>query len=74
MWTATVAERGQVTIPKALRDRLGIKPSTVLEFSVKKGVLTAAKAARKDPVAEVTGCLKTGRSTDDWMTELRGPP
>jgi AbrB family looped-hinge helix DNA binding protein len=30
---ATVAERGQVTIPKALRDRLGVKPGTILQFS-----------------------------------------
>jgi antitoxin PrlF len=29
---AVVAERGQVTIPKRLRDRLGIRPGTVLEF------------------------------------------
>lgn len=73
MLTATVAERGQVTIPKPLRDRLGIKPATVLEFRVKNGVLMAVKAAHEDPVSAVTGCLKTGRSTDDWMAELRGP-
>ena len=29
---AKVADRGQVTIPKALRDRLGIRPGTVLDF------------------------------------------
>lgn len=74
MLTATVAERGQVTIPKTLRDRLGIKPATVLEFSVKNGVLMAVKTVRSDPVAAVTGCLKTGRRTDEWMNELRGQP
>ncbi len=29
---ARVAERGQVTIPKRLRERLGLKPGTILEF------------------------------------------
>ncbi len=72
MLTAIVAERGQVTIPKALRDRMGIRPSMVLEFSVKDGALIAVKAMRKDPVSAVLGCLKTDRSSDDWMTELRG--
>ncbi len=73
MMTATVAERGQVTIPKALRDRLGIHPSTVLAFSVKNGALIAVKAVPVDPVASVLGCLKTGRTSDEWMSELRGP-
>lgn len=74
MLTAVVAERGQVTIPKALRDRMGIRPSTVLEFTVKDGALIAIKAVKNDPVSSVLGCLKTGRSSDDWMRALRGKP
>lgn len=74
MMTAIVAERGQVTIPKALRDRMGIRPSTVLKFSLKDGALIAVKAVTKDPVSSVLGCLKTDRSSDAWMTELRGKP
>lgn len=74
MMTAVVAERGQVTIPKALRDRMGIRPSTVLEFSVKNGALIAVKAVKSDPVSSVLGCLKTGRTSDEWMRELRGKP
>ena len=74
MLTATVAERGQVTIPKVLRDRLGIKPATVLAFSVKNGVLTAVKVVPNDPVADVTGCLRADRRTDEWVAELRGTP
>lgn len=30
--TATVSEKGQVTLPKHLRDRLGIRPGSRLEF------------------------------------------
>ena len=36
---ATVAERGQVTIPKELRDKLGIQAGTVLTFSAENGKL-----------------------------------
>lgn len=68
---ATVAERGQVTIPKALRDRLGIRPGTALEFSTRDGLLVACKAPT-DPVSAVYGCLGTALDTDALMLDLRG--
>ena len=69
---AKVAERGQVTIPKPLRERLGIKPGTVLDFEESEGRLIAVKAASADPVDQVYGCLRLGGSTDELMQELRG--
>lgn len=69
---AKVAERGQVTIPKPLRERLGIQPGTVLDFEESEGRLIAVKAASTDPVSEVYGCLRLGRSTEEVMQELRG--
>ena len=67
-----VAERGQVTIPKRLRERLGVKPGTVLEFSEEGGRLIAVKSGGIDPVGEVYGCLGKGISTDAVMAQLRG--
>lgn len=69
---AIVADRGQVTIPKALRDRLGIHPRTVLEFSEENGRLVARKAAQADPVTQVLGCLKLNKPTDELLNEMRG--
>ncbi len=71
---AVVAERGQVTIPKALRQRLGITPSTVLEFSEERGRLVAVKANPADPVERALGCLKTTKGTNRILEELRGRP
>jgi antitoxin PrlF len=68
---AIVAERGQVTIPKKIRDRLGIVPQTVLEFHEDNGKLIAVKASEEDPVAKVLGCLPSKKTTDTIMTELR---
>ena len=70
---AIVAERGQVTIPKSLRDQLGIRPGTALEFSAKDGALVARKAA-SDPVSQVFGCLGGRGSTDPFIREIRGEP
>lgn len=69
---AIVAERGQVTIPKALRQRLGIMPKTVLDFHEDHGRLIAVKAAGRDPVSRVMGCLKLSKTTDALMDALRG--
>ena len=68
---AVVAERGQVTIPKPLRDKLGIRPGTALEFSARNGALVARKAAT-DPVSEVFGCLGAKIGTDQFIRSLRG--
>jgi antitoxin PrlF len=69
---ARVAERGQVTIPKRLRDRLGVKPGTVLEFSEEHGRLIAVKAEGLDSVAEAYGCLGRKIDTDAVIAQLRG--
>ena len=68
---AIVAERGQVTIPKSLRIRLGIQPGTVLDFEVKQGSLIARKQTPNNPIAEIYGCAGKGL-TDEIMKQLRG--
>jgi AbrB family looped-hinge helix DNA binding protein len=69
---ATVAERGQVTIPKILRDKLGIRPGTRLDFMDDRGKLVAVKVGDEDPVGRVFGCLGRGLKTDATIRSLRG--
>ena len=66
-----VAERGQVTIPKALRERLGVSPGTTLEFSEDHGRLVAVKTTPADPVAKVYGCLGRKLNTDAFIANIR---
>jgi antitoxin PrlF len=68
-----VAARGQVTIPKPLRDKLGIRPGTTLEFIAKDGTLVVRKA-ETDPVSQVFGCLGGRIDTDKFIRALRGTP
>lgn len=70
----TVGERGQVTIPKPLRERLGIDAGTVLEFADDGGRLIAVKASVDDPVDSAYGVLDLGMSTDEFVAEIRGRP
>lgn len=67
-----VTERGQITIPKELRERLGIRPGQEVEFLEEKGRIVLARRIPSSPVDEVYGILRLDRSTDELMTELRG--
>ena len=69
---AKVAERGQITIPKALRESLGIRPGTVLEFTEERGRLVAEKVESLDAVDQIYGRLGRGRRTEAVIRELRG--
>ena len=52
---AIVSEKGQVTIPKALREKLGIRPGSVLEFEVVSGKLVGVKKVTEDPFSQWAG-------------------
>ena len=69
---ATVSEKGQVTVPKSLRDRLDIRPGDELDFSAEGGKLVALKATPGDPVDAVYGSVDLDRPTDEIIRELRG--
>ncbi len=70
--SATVSEKGQVTIPKRLRDSLGIRPGEVLEFTEDRGRLVIRKRMERDPADAVWGILKLDRPVDELLDEMRG--
>jgi AbrB family looped-hinge helix DNA binding protein len=69
-----VSEKGQVTIPKRLRDRLGIRAGTVLEFREERAELVATKSLAEDPVEAAYGVLRSRTPTDAMINDLRGEP
>jgi len=71
---AIISEKGQITIPKLLRERLGLHAGQILEFHEEKGKLVATKSSSSDPVDAVFGILKTTRKTNQIMNVLRGEP
>lgn len=70
----TVSERGQITLPKAIRTALGIKAGTVLDVSIEDGKITACKRQEIDPVHSWRGKgrLPDGMaSTNDYLSLVR---
>ncbi len=69
---SVVSEKGQVTIPKALRDSLAIRPGTELDFVEENGTLVARRVPTSDPLGELVGLLPR-LDVDAAIAELRGP-
>lgn len=70
--TVIVSEKGQVTIPKRLRLRLGITPGTQLSFEERDGHLLASRVLPSDPLDALVG-MGGGGETDAELDGLRGP-
>lgn len=59
---STVTSKGQTTIPKELRDALGIKEGTPLRWKLENGVLTVRpKTKRLEDFAGILGPPPNGR-------------
>jgi antitoxin PrlF len=69
---SVVSEKGQVTIPKPMRDRLGIRAGQLVEFREERGHLIVEKAPSGDVLDELYGIVASKQSTDDFIRELRG--
>lgn len=72
-----VTVKGQVTIPKPIRDALDIHPGSLVEFVMDRdGRIVLRKAGTEQPVRpqfdRVRGSLGPGMSTDEIMALLRG--
>ena len=69
-----ISERGQITIPKALRDRFGMNPNVEVEISpTERGLLIRKRSAEGHPVDKVAGMLDGADfDVDQYIEEIRG--
>jgi AbrB family looped-hinge helix DNA binding protein len=69
---AVVGEKGQVTIPKPLRESLALTLGTALEFEEREGVLVGRRVSDHDPLSRLVGLLPR-MDGDQSLNDLRGP-
>jgi AbrB family looped-hinge helix DNA binding protein len=73
----TLTGKGQVTIPKPIRDQLGIGPGSAVEFEIgQDGRIILSRADRMAPpksrFERLRGRAATGLTTDQIMALTRG--
>jgi len=68
-----IGERGQLTIPKDLREKYGLLPNIEVELIPENsGLLIQKKVRHTSPIKRVYGILKKNISSDDLIEEMRG--
>lgn len=77
IYAGIVTSKGQVTVPKAVRQRLGLKQGDRIEFVTENG-RTIVRRARPavNPFSKFVGALGTFKSSDEvnaWVRDLRDP-
>ncbi len=68
-----LGKKGQVTIPKPLRDRLGLEPGQEIEFEARERALIVRRRAPADPLRRLVGLLPSHIDVDAYLEETRGP-
>jgi AbrB family looped-hinge helix DNA binding protein len=74
-----ITSKGQVTIPQAIRERLGLLPETEVEFVVEGNAVKIIRARSKKKlsrgeaiVQRLRGTATGGMTTDEIMALTRG--
>jgi AbrB family looped-hinge helix DNA binding protein len=71
----TMTSKGQVTIPKRMREALGLKPGSKVAFEYQGNGKALIRREGKPPVsrfAKLRGSLKSDLTTDQIMAMTRG--
>ena len=74
---AVLSSRGQITIPKAVRDAMYLQQGDKVEFTLRSGEVTLSPSRREtpDPVARWVGSLPSAAGPGGgkaWVRGLRG--
>jgi len=78
-----ISSKGQVTVPKELRDRAGIQPGAEVDFGFENGVITLRPVPANERIGPTRGqrmvaalrgsaTANRGIPTDELMKLLRG--
>ena len=73
---ATLTTKGQITIPLAIRRRLGLKAGQKLDFDEHSPFLKAVKVVEEKAWIKARGIAKRrlpAKNSRDWLDQTRGP-
>jgi len=68
-----ISERGQITIPKPIRDRFGLYKDVEVEImATDTGILLRKRSLAEHPVDKVLGILNRPSDTNSYIEKVRG--
>ena len=68
-----ISKRGQITIPKALRDQFGLNHNVEIEITPNdQGLLIRNRTIAEHPVERVYGMIGEQGTTATYIEEIRG--
>ena len=73
-----VGERGQITIPKEIRDRFGLRPNSEVDFNIENGAIVLRKRAPRLQLEKWKGHCKRSfdelgyGGVDEFIEDVRG--
>lgn len=68
--SSTVTSKGQVVIPKRLREKYGIRPATLIRWvEIDKGILMVPES--EDPIVTVRGMFKGSGMLKAYLNEKK---
>ena len=72
MYKVKVTSKGQITIPKQLREEMGINPGDHLEVKETQVGYVIKKEVNKEKLKKYVGVLNKNTNTNEIIEELRG--
>ena len=70
----TMTIKGQITLPKPIRDSLGLQPGDRIEFAVAEGGFLLRRRVNRGAIDKWRGFLShlKGKRSDDIVNSMRG--
>ncbi len=72
LFSAKVTSKGQVTIPKGLRKKIGIDAGSKIEIEETENGYIIRKKVNADSLKKYVGYLNNNKSSEGVIKELRG--
>jgi antitoxin PrlF len=66
---ATLTSKGQITLPKEIRDRLGLDAGALLDFQLQPDDTVTVRAVKPD-ARRIRGLLKSPRATAPTVEQM----
>ena len=72
MQPTKITSKYQITLPKEVRLAMNLMPGVQVSFKAEDGRFYLVKTAPKDPIEKWRGTLRSEKSSDELLAEVRG--